>query len=188
MEKTGRITRIHPDEGTVEEVHHIPGVYQSFDNSGAHAMMLHPDFGATLPLRQLHLLGIPAAGQVDLQLVRGCGGGERNAAGRIAGEQLPQRQPPARRPDGYMYFCTGDMYMAMIARTWTTLGARCFDGLGRTQRRTTLLATASTATATATPRADVLGQRTLVLERTRSGERRRGEPNCGRGQLWMAAH
>ena len=44
MEKMGRITRIHPDEGTVEEVHQIPGVYQSFDNSGAHAMMLHPDF------------------------------------------------------------------------------------------------------------------------------------------------
>ena len=46
MEKTGRITRIHPDEGTVEEVHQIPGVYQSFDNSGAHAMMLHSDFPA----------------------------------------------------------------------------------------------------------------------------------------------
>ena len=41
MEKTGRITRIHPDEGSVEEVYQIPGVYQSFDNSGAHAMMLH---------------------------------------------------------------------------------------------------------------------------------------------------
>ena len=92
-------------------------------------------------------------------------------------------------PDGYMYFCTGDMYMAMIAQDLDNLGGRCFGWIGTgILRQTTPLATASTATATAIPRVDVLGKRALVLERTRSGQRRRGEPHCGRGQLRMAAH
>ena len=47
MEKTGRITRTNPDTKVVEEVHALSGVYQSWDNSGAHAMALHPDFPRT---------------------------------------------------------------------------------------------------------------------------------------------
>ena len=42
-------------------------------------------------------------------------------------------------PDGYMYFCTGDMYMAMIAQDVDNLGGKVlrmdWDG---NQRRTTL--------------------------------------------------
>ena len=60
MEKTGRITRIHPDEGTVEEVHQIPGVYQSFDNSGAHAMMLHANQDSLAGLS-----AVTAAAEID---------------------------------------------------------------------------------------------------------------------------
>ena len=47
MEKTGRITRTNPDTKAIEEIHALDGVYQSWDNSGAHAMALHPDFPRT---------------------------------------------------------------------------------------------------------------------------------------------
>lgn len=43
-EKRGRISRVSPDSGAVQEIHNIEDVYQSADNSGLHALALHPDF------------------------------------------------------------------------------------------------------------------------------------------------
>ena len=47
LEKTGRLSRINPDTKESETVYNIPDVYQSWDNSGAHSMVLHPNFPLT---------------------------------------------------------------------------------------------------------------------------------------------
>jgi glucose/arabinose dehydrogenase len=43
-ERTGAIKRFDPSSGRVELVDSVPGVYNSSDNSGLHALLLHPDF------------------------------------------------------------------------------------------------------------------------------------------------
>ncbi len=43
-ERTGALKRYDPETGTTEVLDTVPGVYTSFDNSGLHALMLHPEF------------------------------------------------------------------------------------------------------------------------------------------------
>lgn len=43
-ERDGDIFRLHPDSLTLKKIYTIPDVYQSDDNSGAHAFALHPNF------------------------------------------------------------------------------------------------------------------------------------------------
>jgi len=43
-EKAGRISRVQPGSGILQRVHFIPDVFQSLDNSGLHALALHPGF------------------------------------------------------------------------------------------------------------------------------------------------
>jgi len=43
-ERTGALKRYDPATGFVELLDTVPGVYNSEDNSGLHALMLHPDF------------------------------------------------------------------------------------------------------------------------------------------------
>lgn len=43
-ERDGDIFRLHPDSLTLVKVYTIPDVFQSEDNSGAHAFALHPNF------------------------------------------------------------------------------------------------------------------------------------------------
>ncbi len=43
-ERTGALKRYDPETGIVEVLDTVPGVYNSADNSGLHALLLHPDF------------------------------------------------------------------------------------------------------------------------------------------------
>ena len=43
-EKKGRISRFSPESGVLQRIHFIDEVFQSADNSGLHALALHPDF------------------------------------------------------------------------------------------------------------------------------------------------
>ena len=43
-EKKGKISRVKPESGLLQEIHFIDEVFQSKDNSGMHALALHPDF------------------------------------------------------------------------------------------------------------------------------------------------
>lgn len=43
-EKSGKISRFKPDSGPLQQVHFIEEVHQSPDNSGLHALALHPEF------------------------------------------------------------------------------------------------------------------------------------------------
>jgi aldose sugar dehydrogenase len=43
-ERDGNIYRLNPDTKEIDHIFSVPGVFQSWDNSGAHAMALHPNF------------------------------------------------------------------------------------------------------------------------------------------------
>lgn len=43
-ERAGNIKKVDPNTGQVILVHHIDDVYESWDNSGLHALAIHPDF------------------------------------------------------------------------------------------------------------------------------------------------
>ena len=43
-EKRGKISRVQPVSGLLQEIHFVDEVFQSDDNSGMHALALHPDF------------------------------------------------------------------------------------------------------------------------------------------------
>ncbi len=45
-EKRGMISRFSPESGQLQGIHLIEDVFQSLDNSGLHALALHPDFPA----------------------------------------------------------------------------------------------------------------------------------------------
>jgi len=46
-ERRGTINRLNPESGSFQQIHQLPDVYQSPDNSGLHALALHPGFPAT---------------------------------------------------------------------------------------------------------------------------------------------
>lgn len=52
-ERSGRISRFHPETGALQLMHVIEDAFESTDNSGLHAMALHPDF-PTVPYVYAH--------------------------------------------------------------------------------------------------------------------------------------
>jgi glucose/arabinose dehydrogenase len=52
-EKRGMISRYSPESGLLQQIHLIEDVFQSLDNSGLHALALHPDF-PTVPFVYVH--------------------------------------------------------------------------------------------------------------------------------------
>ena len=57
-EKRGKISRFLPESGPLQEVHLMEEVFQFTDNSGLHALALHPDF-PTVPFIYLHYTDSP---------------------------------------------------------------------------------------------------------------------------------
>ena len=118
LEKTGRISRIHPDTKAKEWVHDIPDVYQSWDNSGAHSMALHPDFPRTPYIyvnytyeefssrlsRLTYSLQESAVVDTTVLIHKFQGNSSHNGSRMIEG------------PDGYLYMSMGDAYLAMNAQ------------------------------------------------------------------------
>lgn len=126
MEKTGRITRTNPDTKVLEEVHALSGVYQSWDNSGAHAMALHPDFPRT-PFIYVHYAygewrsrlsrlrySIPQRRVVDEEILIPDfrGNSSHNGSRLLEG------------PDGHLYMAMGDAYSKMNAQNLESLSGK----------------------------------------------------------------
>jgi glucose/arabinose dehydrogenase len=57
-EKRGMVSRFSPDTGQLQQVHFIDEVHQSLDNSGLHALALHPEF-PTVPNIYVHYTNSP---------------------------------------------------------------------------------------------------------------------------------
>jgi glucose/arabinose dehydrogenase len=57
-EKRGMISRYSPESGLLQRIHLIEDVHQSLDNSGLHALALHPDF-PTVPYVYAHYTHSP---------------------------------------------------------------------------------------------------------------------------------
>ncbi|OUU15867.1 MAG: hypothetical protein CBC05_09465 [Crocinitomicaceae bacterium TMED45] len=126
MEKTGRITRTNPDTKVLEEVHALSGVYQSWDNSGAHAMALHPDFPRT-PFIYVHYAygewrsrlsrlrySIPQRRVVDEEvLIPDFRGNSSHNGSRLM-----------EGPDGHLYMAMGDAYSKMNAQNLESLSGK----------------------------------------------------------------
>ena len=62
-EKKGKISRFSPESGLLQKVHFIEDVYQSPDNSGLHALALHPEF-PKIPLVYVHYTYAPEKSQL----------------------------------------------------------------------------------------------------------------------------
>ncbi len=126
MEKTGRITRTNPDTKVLEEVHALSGVYQSWDNSGAHAMALHSDFPRT-PFIYVHYAygewrsrlsrlrySIPQRRVVDEEvLIPDFRGNSSHNGSRLM-----------EGPDGHLYMAMGDAYSKMNAQNLESLSGK----------------------------------------------------------------
>ena len=61
-EKKGRISRFSPESGELQEIHFIEEVHQSPDNSGLHALALHPEF-PKVPYVYVHYTYAPDKGR-----------------------------------------------------------------------------------------------------------------------------
>jgi len=62
-EKRGAISRFSPESGVLERIHFIQDVHQSADNSGLHALALHPDFPSE-PYVYVHYTYSPSESQL----------------------------------------------------------------------------------------------------------------------------
>ncbi len=126
MEKSGRITRIHPDLGQVEEIHQIPGVYQSFDNSGAHGMVLHPDFPVE-PFIYVNYTYAEYRGRLSkltYSLASESVVKEEVLLNELPGNISHNGSRLLEGPDGYLYFSTGDAFVGWIAQELDRLGGK----------------------------------------------------------------
>ena len=126
LEKTGRLSRINPDTKESETVYEIPDVYQSWDNSGAHSMILHPNFplspyiyvNYTYELYSGRLsrltFSMDTESVVDTTiLIRKLPGNtSHNGSRMVAG------------PDGHLYLSTGEAFVEHIAQDISSLGGK----------------------------------------------------------------
>ena len=118
MEKTGRISRIHPDTKEVEHIYNIPDVYQSWDNSGAHSLILHPDFPRTP-----HILVHYTYGEFRSRLTRLTYSLQERAVvdtvvlvTKFQGNTSHNGSRMLEGPDGLLYMSMGDAYWALTAQ------------------------------------------------------------------------
>jgi len=126
LEKTGRMTRTNPDSKEVETVYQIPDVYQSWDNSGAHSMILHPDFPSTPYIyvnytyelysgrlsRLTYSLDERAVVDTTVLIRKLPGNTSHNGSRLVAG------------PDGYLYLATGEAFVGHISQDLASLGGK----------------------------------------------------------------
>ena len=126
LEKTGRISRIHPDTKEVESIYDIPDVYQSWDNSGAHSMILHPDFPRTPYIyvnytyeefssrlsRLTYSLQERAVVDTAILVTKFQGNTSHNGSRMLEG------------PDGYLYMSMGDAYLALNAQNESLMAGK----------------------------------------------------------------
>ena len=126
LEKTGRISRIHPDTKDVERIYDIPDVYQSWDNSGAHSLILHPDFPRTPYIyvnytyeefssrlsRLTYSLQERAVVDTAILVTKFQGNTSHNGSRMLEG------------PDGYLYMSMGDAYLALNAQNESLMAGK----------------------------------------------------------------
>ena len=126
MERTGRITRIHPDNGTVEVVHQLEDVFQSWDNSGAHSMILHPDFPRT-PYIYVNYTHSEFRGRLSClrySVQHGRVVDEDILIPDFRGNTSHNGSRMQEGPDGYLYMTMGDAYNDMSSQDETSLSGK----------------------------------------------------------------
>jgi glucose/arabinose dehydrogenase len=112
-ERTGAIKTYDPATGTVALVDTVPGVFNSSDNSGLHALFLHPDFEAepwlyvnyTFEFTRLRLSRFP---------VTPTGLGPEDTLLELAGQDSHNGARFALMDDGTLLFATGDAFNPLL--------------------------------------------------------------------------
>ena len=126
LEKTGRLSRINPDTKESETVYNIPDVYQSWDNSGAHSMVLHPNFPLTPYIyvnytyelysgrlsRLTYSMDTRSVVDTTILIRKLPGNTSHNGSRLIEG------------PDGHLYMSTGEAFVENIAQDLSSLGGK----------------------------------------------------------------
>ena len=126
MEKTGRITRTNPDTKAVEEIHALDGVYQSWDNSGAHAMALHPDFPRT-PYIYVHYAYEEYRSRLSrlrYSISEHRVMDEEVLIPDFRGNSSHNGSRMLEGPDGHLYMAMGDAYNKMSSQSLESLSGK----------------------------------------------------------------
>jgi glucose/arabinose dehydrogenase len=118
MERTGRISRLNPDTRELQEIHQLTDVYQSWDNSGAHALLLHPEFPIQpyLYVNYTHAEFASRLVRLEFSVRTQTVVDTTHILSSIPGNSSHNGSRLEVGPDGYLYFCTGDGYMAQRAQ------------------------------------------------------------------------
>lgn len=117
-ERDGDIYRLHPDTKEMQLIHSIPDVFESWDNSGCHAMALDPDFPLS-PYLYVHYTYAEFASKLvrytysaqsnslsnPIILLDGIGGNSSHNGSRIQFDE-----------DGYLLLAMGDAFVAHVAQ------------------------------------------------------------------------
>ncbi|MEZ4720919.1 MAG: PQQ-dependent sugar dehydrogenase [Flavobacteriales bacterium] len=117
-ERDGDIYRLNPDDTTLIKVFTLPDVFESWDNSGFHAMTLHPDFPITPYIFTHYTVGefksrlVRWTYDLTLQTLRDSvviiahiGGNSSHNGSRIVFDK-----------DGYLFLSVGDAFVSQAAQ------------------------------------------------------------------------
>ena len=112
MERNGRIASLDPETGIIEDIYQISDVYESWDNSGAHAFALHPDFPFVPYVFVNYTYGEFGGKFVryTYSIERGTLVSEKVLIEHLSGNSSHNGSRIAFDKDGYLYLCTGDAF------------------------------------------------------------------------------
>ncbi len=125
-ERNGDINRLHPETGQVQEIYHIDEVYTSLDNSGLHALALHPDFPLE-PYLYVNYTYDYYAGRL-VRLTYDCNTNTITDTLHLLREMPGHESHNGARlifaPDGKLLMAAGDSYVAEGAQDQTALNGK----------------------------------------------------------------